>query len=310
VYELLKLQSSQDAEGARDVTWVDVDVSDETGTQWLVTESGLSEELISQLLSPGKFTRRENMEEGLVVNVCAIDPAGEAEGDDTVSLAMFLDHNRVISVRSRNIAAIEEVRRRIAAGTGPETPLEFLALGIVCMKKRLEPVIARISEDTAELEDRVLNEDGEPQTEALNALRREVFRIRRYLSPFRTLLTLIVSDPTINVTDEERRALGAAAELVERYLTAVEDCRERTMLLHDLIEARASQTMSRATYNLTIVATVFLPLTFVTGLLGMNVAGIPESHAPWGFWVVVAGLILLAIASWAWLRWNKWLIQT
>ncbi len=66
--------------------------------------------------------------------------------------------------------------------------------------------------------------------------------------------------------------------------------------------------MARATYNLTIVATVFLPLTFVTGLLGMNVAGIPESHTPAGFWIVVGALIVLATASWGWLRWKKWLI--
>jgi len=139
-------------------------------------------------------------------------------------------------------------------------------------------------------------------------LRREVFRVRRYLSPFQTLLKLIISDPTIDTSDEERRSLEGAAELLARYLNSLDDCRERTLLLHDLIEGRVSQTMARATYNLTIVATVFLPLTFVTGLLGMNVTGILESHTPWGFWIVVGALLLIAIASWAWLFWKKWLI--
>lgn len=309
MYELLKLSAGQSADSAGDVTWVDIETSDKEATTWLATQSGLSEAIKSQLLRPAKFTRRENLEEGLVVNLCTIKPTSEAEGDDSVTLALFLEENRVISVRSRKIMAIEELRNRVKAGTGPRTPLEFLAFGIVSIKKRLEPLITRISEETAELEDSVLGEEGDPHTEGLNALRREVFRVRRYLSPFQNLLRLIVSDPTIDATDEERHALDGASELVARYLTAVEDCRERTLLLHDLIEARASQTMARATYNLTIVATVFLPLTFVTGLLGMNVAGIPESHAPWGFWVVVAALIILAIASWGWLHWNKWLIR-
>jgi zinc transporter len=112
---------------------------------------------------------------------------------------------------------------------------------------------------------------------------------------------------TINTSDEERGALDGAVELLTRYLNALEDCRERTALLHDLIEARVSQTMARATYNLTIVVTVFL--SFVTGLLKMNVAGIPEEHTRWGFWIVVGTLIVLAVGSWAWLRWKKWLIQ-
>jgi zinc transporter len=309
MYESLKLSVGNGPDSVGDVTWVDVDVSDETGINWLSTQSSLSEEVISQLLQPGKFSRRENLEEGLLVNLCAINPASEAEADNLITLGLFLEQNRVISVRSRTIVPIEEVRSHVKAGTGPRTPLGFLAFAIVCIKKRLEPLITRISEETAEMEASVLEENVESRSEDLNALRREVFRVRRYVSPFQNILKLIISDPMINTSDEECRALEGAAELLNRYLNALEDCRERTALLQDLVEARVSQTMARATYNLTIIATVFLPLTFVTGLLGMNVAGIPEEHAPWGFWVVVGVLVLLAIGSWAWLRWNKWLIQ-
>lgn len=308
MYELLKLSAGKGADEIGDVTWVDIDVSDAAGTNWLSTQSGLSDDVRSQLLHPGKFTRRESLERGLLVNMCTIDPAPAAEGDDVITLGLFLEQNRVISVRSRKIVALEEVRSHVKAGTGPRTPLEFLAFAIVCLKKGLEPLITRISEETAELEAGVLGDNADSGSEALNGLRREVFRVRRYLSPFQTLLKLIVSDPTINASDEERRALEGAADLLARYLSCLEDCRERTMLLHDLIEARVSQTMARATYNLTIVATVFLPLTFVTGLLGMNVAGVPETHTPWGFWIVVGTLAVLAIASWAWITWKKWLI--
>jgi zinc transporter len=310
MYELLKLSAGDGADGVNDVTWMDVDVSDEAGTNWLTTQSGLSEEVKSQLLHPGKFSRREMLEDGLLVNICAINPATEAAGDDVITLGLLLEQYRVISVRSRKIAAIEEVRSRVNAGTGPRTSLGFLAFAIVCIKTRLEPLINQVSEETADLEASVLGDDVDARVEAVNALRRKVFRVRRYVSPFQNLVELIVSDPTINANDEERRALGGAVELLTRYLTALEDCRERTALLHDLMDARVSQTMARATYNLTIIATVFLPLTFVTGLLGMNVAGIPESHSPWGFWIVVGALIVLAIGSWVWLRWEKWLIQT
>jgi zinc transporter len=309
MYEVIKLSAGNDPDRVGNVTWADVDVSDEAGTNWLSTQSGLSEEVITQLLHPGTFSRRENLEQGLLVNLCAINPTSEAEGDDVITLGLFLEQNRVISVRSRKIVPIEEVRNHVKAGTGPRTPLGFLALAIVCIKKRLEPLITRISEETAEMEASVLEDDIDSRSEALNALRREVFRVRRYVSPFQNILKLIVSDPTIDTSDEERRALDGAAELLTRYLNALEDCRERTLLLHDLIEARVAQTMARATYNLTIIAKVFLPLSFVTGLLGMNVAGIPEEHAPWGFWVVVGALVVLAIGSLALLRWKKWLIQ-
>ena len=310
MYELLKLSSGGGADRVGDVIWVDVDVSDEAGTNWLSTQSGLSEEVKSQLLQPGKFSKRENLEQGLLVNLCALSLANKTNDGELITLGLFLEPNRVITVRSRKIVPVEEVRSRVKAGTGPKTPLGFLALTVVCIKKPLEPVITRIAEETAELEARVLEDNVTSRSESLNALRREVFRVRRYISPFQNILRLIRSDPTIDASDDDSRALEGAAELLARYLNALEDCRERTLLLHDLIEARMSQTMAQATYNLTIIATVFLPLTFVTGLLGMNVAGIPEEHAPWGFWVVVGALVVLAIGSWAWLRWKKWLIQT
>ena len=308
MYELLKLSAGEGADRVGDVTWVDIDVSDEAGTNWLSTQSGLTEEVKSQLLHPGKFTRRESLEQGLLVSICTINPTSAAEGDELITLGLFLEQNRVISVRSRKIAAIEEARSHVKAGTGPRTPLEFLAVAIFCVKKRLEPMITQLSEETAELEASVLGDNVDPRGETLNALRREVFRVSRYLYQFQTLLELIVSDPTINTSDKERRALDGATELLARYLNSLENCRERTMLLHDLIEGRVSRSMAQATYNLTIVATVFLPLTFVTGLLGMNVSGIPEEHTPWGFWIVVGTLVVVAIASWGWLRWKRWLI--
>lgn len=310
MHELIKLSAGDGADTIGDVTWMEVDVSDAAGTNWLSTQSGLSEEVKSQLLHPGKFSRREMLAEGLLVNICAINPAAEAAGDDLITLSLFLEQNRVISVRSKKIAAIDEVRSYVKAGTGPRTPLGFLAFTIVCIKKSLEPLITRISEETADLEASVLEEDVDARVEEVNALRREVYRARRYVSPFQNLLNLIVSDPTINASDEDRHALHGALELLTRYLNALEDSRERTALLHDFIDARVSQTMARTTYNLTIIATVFLPLTFVTGLLGMNVAGIPEEHSPWGFWIVVVALVLIAIGSWAWLTRKNWLIKT
>lgn len=305
--ESLTLRAGGDADGSGDVTWVDVDVSRPAGADWLRTGSGLGEAVRQQLLHPGRSSRRESLEQGLLVVLCA--ESAEAPGSRVITLALLLERNRVLTVRSEPIEAIDEVRRHVQAGTGPRTPLELLAATVVAIKRRLEPVISRLSEDTGEMEDRVLGEDAGAPTETLSALRRDVFRAKRYVSAFETVLTLIRSDPTIAATAPERRALAGAGELLGRYLSTLEDCRERTVLLHDLIEARVSRSMSRATYNLTIVATVFLPLTFVTGLLGMNVAGIPESHSPWGFWIVVIGLTALAVVSWVLLRWSEWFVR-
>ena len=60
-------------------------------------------------------------------------------------------------------------------------------------------------------------------------------------------------------------------------------------------------------HKLTLVATVFLPLSFITGLLGINVAGVPGTHDPFAFWVVVAVLVAVAVGAILLIRWKKWM---
>jgi len=89
---------------------------------------------------------------------------------------------------------------------------------------------------------------------------------------------------------------------VTRYLQRLDECRTRVQALGDQIEAQRWEIMTRSSLNLTIVATVFLPLTFITGLLGMNVAGIPDQHNPYGFWVVTGLSVIISMLAWLLLR--------
>jgi hypothetical protein len=89
---------------------------------------------------------------------------------------------------------------------------------------------------------------------------------------------------------------------VARSLDGLDECRTRVQLLVDQIDAQRSETMTRSSLNLTIVATVFLPLTFITGLLGMNVAGILDQHNPFGFWLVTGLSLIVSLLAWVVLR--------
>ncbi len=290
------------------VTWVDVDTSDAEGRSWLLTQGSLSERVKSLLLEPKKVIRRENLEHGLFVSFCSINPTRKAENGDLIWVGLLIEHDRVITARSGTVMVIEEVRKDVQRGKGPESPLDFLAFLVLGIRDRLETIITELSEETDALEDRVLAKDaGNPPLEALNATRSKVFHIRRYLVQFQNVLKLIVSDPAIHISKKENQTLTGATELFGRYLDQIEDCRGRAQLLYDQIQSQLSQTMASTSYNLTIVATVFLPLTFITGLLGMNVSGIPDSHNPWGFWIVCSFLIVLAIGGWALIRWKRWI---
>jgi zinc transporter len=155
------------------VTWVDIDTSDAEGRSWLLTQSGLSEHVKSLLLEPKRVIRRENLEHGLFVSLCGIDPTRKTENRDLIWVGLIIEHDRVITARSETIMAIEEVRKAVEGGKGPETPIDFLAVFVLSIRDRLETIITDLSEETDSLEDRVLAEEaGNPPIEALNAMRR------------------------------------------------------------------------------------------------------------------------------------------
>ncbi len=123
----------------------------------------------------------------------------------------------------------------------------------------------------------------------------------------RNLLGFVTVDDTLPISKKELRALESAKRQVLGYLESLEECHERAQLLHDQIESQMADRLNRITYNLNILATVFLPLGFLTGLFGMSVAGIPDAHNPWAFAIICVVMIFMAIASWMFLRWRRWI---
>jgi zinc transporter len=298
-------ESASGGEAApRTVAWIDIDTSDPADRAWLAAEDSLGAGTRDRLLQPVLVSRREVLRQGLLISLRISTDISVNGPADPASLSILISDDQVVTVRSEAIPIIDVLRAQLDEGKGPSSPLQFLAQIATSQSEHIEGIIAHISKDTDELEDQLLDDDSTSQGEALNALRRRVYQLRRQLAALRHVLMLIVSDPSVDLDQSESSALAKTAELATRHLENLEDCRIRIQLLQDQIEGRLAASMAQSSYNLTIVATVFLPLTFITGLLGMNVAGIPEAHNPRGFWTVCILLTIFAAVSWAALRWR------
>ena len=106
---------------------------------------------------------------------------------------------------------------------------------------------------------------------------------RRFLTPQRAALEKLAALPCDWLQDDDRLHLAAAADRAARMAEELESIRERAALMHEaLTDLRAEQIDSRSLI-ISIAAMVFLPLTFITGLYGMNVKGLPYAEEPWAF---------------------------
>ena len=144
-------------------------------------------------------------------------------------------------------------------------------------------------------------------------IRRKVSRIRqmaisyrRFIAPQRVALERLQQMQLSWLDEDDQSKLRASADRCARMAEELEAVRERAAVAHEeLTDLRAEKIDARSLF-ISIIAMIFLPLTFITGLLGMNVAGIPYATHPDAFWWVTGGCIVLAMLIIAWFSLRKW----
>ncbi len=109
------------------------------------------------------------------------------------------------------------------------------------------------------------------------------------------------------MAEEDRQHVREAADRFARMAEELEAVRERAALMHEQLTDLRAEQIDQRTLLLSIAALIFLPLTFITGLLGMNVEGIPYAHHPHAFWWVTAFCITVAVGVAGWFVRAHWL---
>jgi zinc transporter len=140
-------------------------------------------------------------------------------------------------------------------------------------------------------------------------IRSEAIAYRRFVAPDRDALQTLANLDVAWLAEDDRLHIREAADRFARMAEELEAVRERAALLHEqLSDMRAEQVDQRALY-ISIVAFIFLPLTFITGLLGMNVEGIPYAQHAHAFWWVTGFCVLVGLGVLTWFAARHWLKQ-
>lgn len=277
--------------------WVHLDRSHPRAHDWIENESGISKLAADALLDEDTRPRCAPMGQAVLVNLRGVNLNPGADPEDMVSLRLYLEPDRVISVRHRRLLAAEDVRREIVAGADVSGPAEFLSRVADRLIHRMGPVISDLDDAIDELEDRVLNAGGRELRGEIADLRRRDIALRRYLAPQRDVLSRLQTDRIDFFTAEHKLRFRENADQLTRYVESLDTIRDRATVVNEELQNRLSERMNTTMYVLSLVAGVFLPLGFVTGLLGINVGGIPGTEYPWAFAIVTGCLFLVGLVE-------------
>jgi zinc transporter len=141
----------------------------------------------------------------------------------------------------------------------------------------------------------------------LSVARRQIANVRRFIAPQRDALDRLYRNPGSWFTEPEIQDVREEADRITRYVEDLDLARERAVLLQEEFLSVIAQQQNSRMYVLSIVAAIFLPLTFVTGLLGMNVGGLPGVDSDFGFIASVVTMLVCSVVAALILRWKRWM---
>lgn len=284
--------------------WWHFDLSDPALADW--TSAHLPAIPAGALLQPETRPRCDRYDDGLMLNLRGINLNAGQPAEQMVAIRMWVAQGVVITVRLRKVFAIDDIRKESAAQMAPPSPAEFVTTLISRLTLRVQEEVSAISRLT-EFFEADLDDEATPIPKELPLTRRRVIRLRRYLEPQRAALAKLAGSDMALIPEEARLALR---ELANRTTIAVEELdaqRERLITVQDDHDLDVARKQARHAHVLSVAAGVFLPISFLTGLFGVNLAGMPGLQHPWAFGALCLSIIALTIALIALMRRIRWL---
>ena len=294
--------------GPQESLWLHWDRSHPHTHAWLLQHSGLSAFACDLLLEENTRPRLLSLaDEQLLLFLRGVNLNPGAEPEDMVSVRIFAEARRVISLRLRPLRASDEVLQQLNEGRGPKSASELLLLMGELLTEKVQALVSDLGEVVDEEEEQAeADPHHTPAPGSLQQIRRRAASLRRFLAPQRDIYGQLSRHKWSWFGAAESDYWNELNNSLIRYLEELELTRERAALLLESEDRRRDERSNRTLYRLSIITCIFLPMSFLTGLLGINVGGIPGAENPYGFLVACLLVLGLALGQWWLFRRLRW----
>lgn len=284
--------------------WLHFDLNDPNFPEW--AEAHLPHLAAKALLQSETRPRCEATTEGVILNLRGVNLNIGADAEDMVSIRLWVADGLIVSARRYKIFAIDAVRAGIDAGKPPRDIAAFLAAVAFGLTKRIETISLGLEDETDDLEERAFD-PASPQLENLPELRQSIIKLRRFVRPQAEALKVLGAGEVWPLDDTSASYLRDTINRTQRTIEELDSTADRLSAIQEHQDAKAAAALGRNTYVLSIIAAIFLPLGFLTGLFGINVGGMPLISSDMGFVIVAGGCAIIGLLVLLVFRALRWL---
>lgn len=265
--------------------------------QWLA-KSGVSQPVIEALLAEDTRPRFELLPEGFMLNLRGVNLNEGAQPEDMVSMRILWFNNSLVTLRGRAFRAIKTVVNKLEQRRGPVTLPTLLVAIAEEISIRIEDTLDDVEQKLELLED----DNSEEARDILTVLHRRLLRINRFVRPQVGALERFCGEAPDLWQHRDAQRLVNVKDTTQRVLETIDMLLQQISVIRDEIHQVSAERLNNNTYWLSVIAGVFLPLGFLTGLLGMNVGGMPGLEQDWAFWIACGLMTVIAVVEFLLLR--------
>jgi len=293
------------------VTWINVEgLHDVEIIEKLGNRFGLHPLIQEDILNTGERPKMEDYEDHIFL-LLKVFVLGNRNHDEKIhQVSLVLGSNFVISFQEKESGVFDPVRDRIRKDKGRLRKLgpDYLAYALIdSIVDGYFGFLEKLSEEIEFLEDELVTNPKREILQKIHSLKREMIFIRKSVWPLREVVNGLerletplikettdvflrdVYDHTIQVIDSVETLRDVLSGMLETYLSSV------------------SNRMNEVMKVLTIIATIFIPLTFIAGVYGMNFKFMPELEWRGGYFVIIGVMVAVAVVMLIFFRKKKWL---
>lgn len=289
-----------------ELVWVHLNTTAEAAQAWLRDKAGLDAYLVDALTATETRPRCESFSSGALVNLRGRAREQLSQADPLASLRLWAIKGRVFSVSRTHLVATDAVEAAVRGGDAVRDPGDLIAAFAAAITSDLDPLVAELGDSLDDCEEQLSADRIFELRRGVSAVRVRAIGFRRFLHPQRAALEKLATLPGDWLEEDDRLHLAAAADRAARMAEELESIRERSAVMHEsLTDLRAEQLDTRGLI-ISIVAMVFLPLTFITGFYGMNVHGLPGADSPHAAEWITFWCVAIAVGVTAYFAGRHW----
>ncbi|NLE05862.1 MAG: magnesium/cobalt transporter CorA, partial [Crenarchaeota archaeon] len=245
----------------------------------------------------------------VVLRMLRYDPE---QGVISEQISLVLGSNWLISFQERKGDVFDSVRERLRTDKGKirKNSIDYLLYSLIdAVVDNYFTVLEKLGEDIGEIEDQLIENPQPEIVHTITDLKRQNISLRKAVWPLREVVNRLERDESKLIKKTTRIYLRDVYDHTIQVIDSIETFRDTMSGMLDIYLSSVSNRMNEIMKVLTIIATIFIPLTFVSGIYGMNFQFMPELNQPWGYPVALLSMAIISVVMLVYFKRKNWIFE-